>query len=34
MEYPKDYIVVEVARETNQHAGQDATEQNRLIDNI
>src|SRR5581483_1766938 len=33
---PEDYIshVVEVARETNRHASQDATEQNRLIDNI
>jgi len=32
----EDYIshVVEVARETNRHARQDATEQNRLIDNI
>ncbi len=33
---PEEYIshVVEVARETNRHASQDATEQNRLIDNI
>jgi hypothetical protein len=33
---PEDYIshVIEVARETNRHACQDATEQNRLIDNI